>query len=253
MPCGLGHLGTRRAVVLARLDAPHPADHQERDHDADRDRPQDGVAVLHGDRVATPVNRVKGTFGWTTWGTLLPMEVILGHGASGSAASMRPHVEGLVARGIVARAIDLPRRRAEDAVPAFALAAGDLVGRVIGGHSYGGRVASLLAAERGRAVGEGAAVTERGPAGLVLLSYPLHRPGAPDRGARSAHWTTIRCPVLLLSGAADPFARLDLLQGAVADLLPDAELVVWPRLGHSLAAVLDEVLDRVASFVWGLP
>ena len=54
-------------------------------------------------------------------------------------------------------------------------------------------------------------------AALVLFSYPLHPPGAPERTeARIAHWPAIRCPVLLLSGESDPFARIDLLRAAVA-------------------------------------
>jgi len=53
--------------------------------------------------------------------------LVSGHGASGSAASMAPHVAGLRSRGIDARAIDLPRGRAERAMPLFAaLLAGGL-------------------------------------------------------------------------------------------------------------------------------
>lgn len=171
------------------------------------------------------------------------MEIVLAHGASGNAASMRPQIDGLRARGLAARAIDLPVRKAETALEAYAAAVGGpLSGSVIGGHSYGGRVASLLAAS-----------ADPGPAGLVLLSYPLHRPGSPDRETRTVHWTDLRCPVLFLSGESDPFARIDLLRGAVADLLPDAELVTYPRQGHSLAKVVDDVLDRVAAFVRRLP
>ena len=51
---------------------------------------------------------------------------------------------------------------------------------VIGGHSFGGRVASLVAAETA-------------PAGLVLLSYPLHRPGHPEE-LRVEHWPEDRLP-----------------------------------------------------------
>ena len=109
---------------------------------------------------------------------------------------------------------------------------------VIGGHSYGGRVASLVAADG-----------TPGVRGLVLLSYPLHRPGGPEWEPRTAHWATIDVPVLMCSGGADPFARIDLLRRAVAERLPTAELVVYPRLGHTLKPVLDEVLDRVAAFV----
>jgi pimeloyl-ACP methyl ester carboxylesterase len=58
--------------------------------------------------------------------------------------------------------------------------------------------------------------------------------------------------VLLLSGEADPFARIDLLRRAVAERLPTARLVTFPRQGHSLGAILDEALDVTADFVRGL-
>ena len=48
------------------------------------------------------------------------MEIVLAHGASGTAASMRPHIDGLRERGLDARAIDLPVRKAEAAVDAYA-------------------------------------------------------------------------------------------------------------------------------------
>jgi predicted alpha/beta-hydrolase family hydrolase len=96
-----------------------------------------------------------------------------------------------------------------------------------------------------------AAAGTRRFAGLVCFSYPLHRPGAPDLEVRSAHWPAIGCPVLLLSGEADPFARIELLRAAVPRL-PDARLVTYPRLGHTLRPVLDDVLDRVAAFATGL-
>lgn len=162
----------------------------------------------------------------------------LGHGASGNAASMAPFVAGLERRGIEAAAVDLPRRRAEDAVPAWRAAVPDGAGVAVGGHSYGGRVASLAAAEPGT-----------GYAALVLFSYPLHPPGSPERTeARIAHWPRIACPVLLLSGESDPFARIELLRTAVG-LLPDGQLVTYPRLGHTLRPVLDDALDRVAAFL----
>ena len=90
-------------------------------------------------------------------------------------------------------------------------------------------------------------------AGLVLFSYPLHPPGSPERtDARIAHWPAIRCPVLLLSGESDPFAKIDLLRAAVPRLA-HAELVTYPRLGHTLKPVLDDALDRAAAFLLGLP
>jgi predicted alpha/beta-hydrolase family hydrolase len=155
---------------------------------------------------------------------------------------MAGHVEGLQARGIAATAIDLPVRKAESATSAYR----DHVAAqpepsdqlVIGGQSYGGRVASLLAA------------SDPGTcAALICLSYPLHRPGQPDWEARSAHWPAITVPVLLLSGESDPFARLDLLRRAVGQRLLSAKLVTYPKLGHSLKPVLDDVLDEAAAFV----
>ena len=166
------------------------------------------------------------------------MHIYLGHGASGDAASMRPFVEGLRRRGLLADAVDLPKRLAEEAVPAWRSAVPDGPGTVVGGHSYGGRVASLAAAE-----------ASTGYAGLVLFSYPLHPPGRPERTeARIAHWPAIECPVLLLSGEADPFARIELLRISVG-MLPNHELVTYPKLGHTLRPVLDDVLDRVRAFV----
>lgn len=152
---------------------------------------------------------------------------------------MTPFVEGLRARGHVATAIDLPKRRAEDAVPAFHQVVPSEPDVVAGGHSYGGRVASLAAAEPGAPY-----------AALVLFSYPLHPPGAPEKtDARTAHWPSIRCPVLLLSGESDPFARIELLRANVRRLGGPAELVTYPRLGHTLRPVLDDVLDRTAAFL----
>ena len=165
----------------------------------------------------------------------------LGHGASGTAATMAPFVKGLRARGIEATAIDLPKRKAEDAVPAFHQVVPSAADVVVGGHSFGGRVASLAAAE-----------PDAPYAGLVLFSYPLHPPGASERTeARIAHWPDIGCPVLLLSGESDPFARIELLRTGVG-LLRDAELVTYPRLGHTLKPVLEDALDRAAAFLSAL-
>ena len=165
------------------------------------------------------------------------MKVLLGHGASGNAVSMAPFVEGLRRRGIDAGAVDLPKRKAEDAVPAWRAAVPDGRATVAGGHSYGGRVASLAAA------------AGAGYAGLVLFSFPLHPPGQPNRTEpRIAHFPSIECPVLFLSGESDPFARIELLRTSVRKLR-HATLVTYPRLGHTLKPVLDDVLDRVRTFV----
>jgi predicted alpha/beta-hydrolase family hydrolase len=145
---------------------------------------------------------------------------------------MRPYVKALEKRQLKASAIDLPVGKAERAVPVFEQKVP--AGSVAGGHSYGGRVASMAA-------------TEVDFAGLVLLSYPLHRPGHPE-DPRTEHWTKITCPILFLSGESDPFARIELLKASVRRL-PQAELVTFPGVGHGLLPVIDVAMDRVAAFV----
>jgi predicted alpha/beta-hydrolase family hydrolase len=164
--------------------------------------------------------------------------IILAPGASGSIEGLRGHERGLAERGLGVQLLDLPRGRAERALPIYRTALDGDPGAAIGGHSFGGRVASLLAAEMA-------------PAALVLLSYPLHAPGRQASWAdRTAHWPQIRCPVLLLSGESDPFASMPLLRESVGRLA-DAELVTYPGIGHGLAPVLDDALDRIAAFLTG--
>ena len=177
------------------------------------------------------------------------VRVVLAHGASGSAASMRPHVDVLLARGVDAHAIDLPKRKAEDAVPAYLAAFAALPPMpqdrqlVVGGHSYGGRVAALLVA--GVNVPEG----QQPPVvGLACFSYPLHLPGQPEKGLRTEHWPAIAVPTLILEGESDPFARIELLRGAMSQLA-HGRLVTWPRLGHGLVPVLDQALDALVAWL----
>lgn len=168
----------------------------------------------------------------------MPPILLLAPGASGTVAGLRGHVRGLAARGVEAHAIQLPHGSAERALPVYraAVTPRHADATVIGGHSFGGRVASLLA-------------TELPVAGLVLLSYPLHRPGHPETWElRTDHWPRIACPVLLLSGESDPFARIELLHGAV-QRLPHAELVTYPGIRHGIAPVLGDALDRIATWM----
>ena len=162
------------------------------------------------------------------------VRVVLGHGASGNAASMKPYVVGFKQRGIDAIAIDLPRGGAEKAVPVFIKASGRGHEVIGGGQSFGGRVASM-------------ASIDADFGGLILFSYPLHRPGFTDQ-MRTAHLPSIRCPTLFMSGDRDPFARLDLLKVAVK-LVPTSRLEIFPGQGHGLLAVLDQALDQAADFI----
>src|SRR4029079_6401403 len=81
----------------------------------------DEACPLHpGDGHGPQGRRVAQPIGLSTdYALRVGRRCFLGHGASGSAARMTPYVKGLEARGIAAAAIDLPRRRAEDAVTAL--------------------------------------------------------------------------------------------------------------------------------------
>ena len=151
---------------------------------------------------------------------------------------MRPWVTALALQGVRATALDLPKSSNDRAVGVFRTALENQPGAAIGGHSFGGRMASMLAADEPVSA-------------LVLLSYPLHRPGHPDE-LRTAHWSRIECPVLLLSGDRDPFAKVDLLRREVS-ALRHAELVIYPGLGHGLLPVRDDVAPRIAAFLGGGP
>ena len=162
--------------------------------------------------------------------------IILAPGASGSIDGLRRHEAGLRQRGYAVSLLELPRGSAERALPIFRAAVEDPAATAIGGQSFGGRVATLIA-------------PEVKPAAVVCFSYPLHAPGRQEAwDERTAHWPAIECPVLLLSGESDPFARLDLLRDA-APRLRHGRLVTYPGLGHSLLGVLDQALDEVAAFL----
>lgn len=83
---------------------------------------------------------------------------------------------------------------------------------VIGGHSMGGRVASMLLAEKKDAAD-----------GLVLFGYPLHPPGQPEK-LRDAHLPAISVPVLQFSGTDDEFCTRELMERVP---LPESYKVEW--------------------------
>lgn len=132
--------------------------------------------------------------------------VVLAHGA-GSGPESALHVavaEALVAQGSpvasFAFAYRAAGRRAPDPPARLRSAWQDVIAEVaaahserrlvLGGRSMGGRIASLLVAE-GQVC-----------AGLVLLGYPLHPAGRPER-LRTAHWPDLAVPLLFVSGDRD--------------------------------------------------
>ncbi len=109
---------------------------------------------------------------------------------------------------------------------------------VLGGRSMGGRMCSM-------------AVAQGLPAGgLVLMAYPLHPPGRPDR-LRTEHFPAINVPCLFISGTSDPFARPDELEAASADI-PGPVTHVWIEgAGHGLKGADAKVAATVAAWVMG--
>lgn len=90
----------------------------------------------------------------------------------------------------------------------------------IGGKSYGGRIASHIAA---------AGTDVRG---LVFLGYPLHPPGRPQN-MRDAHLYDIEAPMLFVEGTRDAFCPLPTLNPVLANL-SNAEVIVVEDGDHSL-------------------
>jgi uncharacterized protein len=156
--------------------------------------------------------------------------------------------------GIVVERVEFPgqaagKRRTDppavciDTVRAASTALADRLGvdtsRIaVGGRSFGGRMCSMAVAEGLEA------------AALVLVSYPLHPPGRPDR-LRTEHFPELRLPCLFVSGRRDAFATPEELEretsaisGPVTRTFVDGD--------HSLRRSEDEVGGIVAAWLSGL-
>jgi hypothetical protein len=91
-----------------------------------------------------------------------------------------------------------------------------------GGHSYGGRQVTMLAAEAPDLA-----------AGLLLFSYPLHPPNKPT-DLRTAHFPSLRTPALFVHGDADPFGSPEELRAALELIPSSTRLMLIARAGHDL-------------------
>jgi len=106
---------------------------------------------------------------------------------------------------------------------------------VLGGRSYGGRMCSM-------AVAEGLPA-----AGLVLLSYPLHPPGRPER-LRVEHFPQVQVPVLFVSGDRDPFGSPEELAAHAAAIPAPVTQVTLPG-AHDLRGKDTDVAAAVAEWL----
>ncbi len=166
--------------------------------------------------------------------------LILGHGAGADQTSsfMVGFARAMAARGFDAVTFNFlyteRRRRLPDRAPVleacYAAVVRETRTRVaaarlrlfIGGKSMGGRIATQLAASN--------------PAlpidGLVLLGYPLHPPGAPEK-RRDAHLPGVRRPMLVVQGSRDTFGTPGELSPVLATLSPAASLHIVEGGDHS--------------------
>jgi uncharacterized protein len=225
--------------------------------------------------IATPSGGLSADF---TWPREAGAVLVLAHGAGAGFRhpTMLAISEALAARAIASLRFNFPfieagRKRVDNpavAVASIACAAGAAAARrpdlplYLGGHSFGGRMASQALAQ-GRLVAGG--LIAGGPIvrGLVCLSFPLHPANRPDT-RRAAHLAAIDVPMLFLSGPRDALADASLLTQVVDDLarrehvpgvrlhwLDDADhgYRVRKRQRQDPRSVFEEVADEVASFV----
>jgi uncharacterized protein len=109
---------------------------------------------------------------------------------------------------------------------------------LIGGHSYGGRQCSMLAAE-----------TPDVADALLLLSYPLHPPRKPDQ-LRTGHFAQLRTPTLFVHGTRDPFGSVDEMTSALKLIPSRTGLIAIEKKGHELSADLaPAILREMLSFI----
>lgn len=187
--------------------------------------------------------------------TALGLLLTPGAGAGRDQSSLVAIEEAVSPHGVTVERMDFPYRlagrRAPDK-PAVLIAAvvegaAGLSARtglgpehiILGGRSMGGRICSMAAAEGLPC------------AGLVLVSYPLHPPGRPER-LRTEHFPTITVPTLFVSGTRDAFATPAELEQASAAIAGDVTHV-WLKGGdHGLRRRDADVASAVTAWLTAL-
>jgi uncharacterized protein len=166
--------------------------------------------------------------------------LVLTHGAGGNCRMplLVAAAEAFAKAGVTVLRCDLPfRQRRPTGPPSPSGAAADRAGLreaaaamramvrgqvFLGGQSYGGRQATMLAVDD-------PGVTS----GLVLFSYPLHPPGKPER-LRTEHFPRLTAPALFVSGTVDPFGSPQELRSAVELIPAPTRIVTIDSAGHDL-------------------
>jgi predicted alpha/beta-hydrolase family hydrolase len=183
--------------------------------------------------------------------------LILAHGAGSNAQAplLAALAQTFCAAGFAALRCDLPFRQSRPFGPpgpgdaardraglrnAVSAMKAIVSGRIfLGGHSYGGRQASMLCAEEPDLA-----------AGLLLLSYPLHPPRKPEQ-LRTAHFTDLRTPTLFVQGTRDPFGSIAEIEQGLKLIPGTTKLLAINGAGHDLGVKgkgkPDELPGRIVS------
>jgi len=160
------------------------------------------IPTPHGDARAHVARPADGPVGL----------MMLGPGASGgvTAHDLRLATEEALGAGLVVALVEQPYRvagrRAPAPPPQVDAAWGAVVEHVhsgeladlpliVGGRSFGGRVACRTA-------------SDVGAAGVLCLAFPVHPPGRPEK-SRLAELTSVTVPTLVVQGERDPFGMPD--------------------------------------------
>ncbi len=194
------------------------------------------MSVARVTAIATPA--VRGFLHEPTKATGAGLVLTHGAGSDCDAPLLVAVATGFCERGFTVLRCDLAfRRKRPKGPPSPATAAEDRAGlrdavaalreRVsgklyLGGHSYGGRQASMLAAQEPDIA-----------KALLLLSYPLHPPNKPAQ-LRTQHFATLRVPVLFVSGTKDGFGTVGELEAAIAAIPAATRLIAIEGAGHDL-------------------
>jgi predicted alpha/beta-hydrolase family hydrolase len=113
----------------------------------------------------------------------------------------------------------------------------------LGGHSYGGRQASMLAAAEPGLVDR-----------LLLLSYPLHPPERPAE-LRTAHFPSLQTPAFFVQGRKDGFGSIEEVSAALGLIPARTELLPVTGAGHELVtkktrdAVVRQIVESFRAFL----
>jgi predicted alpha/beta-hydrolase family hydrolase len=180
--------------------------------------------------------------------------VVLTHGAGANCQSklLVGISDALAASGFTVLRFDLPFRRARPHGPppfggatkdrdglrrAVAILRDKTKGRIfLGGHSYGGRQATIMVSEEPQLVD-----------GLLLLSYPLHPPKKSDE-LRTKHFPHLAKPAFFVHGTRDPFGTIVEIQSALALVPASHALFEVEGVGHDLLPkrAANELLTEIA-------